>query len=80
MPIGLIHKGTSRLIILIALEMTIMVGCIALAAYIRLGDGIWSLINERNALYKALLIAFVCQMCLYYAELYDEMRMSPDRR
>jgi sugar transferase (PEP-CTERM system associated) len=80
MPIGLIHKGTSRLVLLIALEMTIMVGCIALAAYIRLGDGIWGLIHERNTLYKALLVAFVCQMCLYYAELYDEMRMSPDRR
>jgi FlaA1/EpsC-like NDP-sugar epimerase len=80
MPIGLIHKGTSRLVLLIALEMTIMVGCIVLAAYIRLGDGIWDLIRERNALYKALLVAFVCQMCLYYAELYDEMRMSPDRR
>lgn len=80
MPRGLIHKGTSRLVLLVALETTLIVGCIVLASYLRLGDGMWDLITERNALSKALLIAFVCQMCLYYAELYDEMRMTPDRR
>lgn len=80
MPNGLLHKGTSRLAILIGLETILVVGCVVLASYVRLGHGIWDLFHQPNALYKALLIAFVCQMCLYYAELYDEMRMSPDRR
>jgi sugar transferase (PEP-CTERM system associated) len=78
---GLIHQATGRLALLIVLEMALIVGAIGVAAYVRLGDaGFWDLVQEDNALLKALLITFVCQLCLYYSDLYDDMRITPDRR
>ncbi len=68
-----------RPITLIGWEAVLIVGVIALAAYIRLGaDATW-LFLEGDALPKAILIAVVCQACLYYADLYD-LRIVADRR
>jgi sugar transferase (PEP-CTERM system associated) len=80
MPKGLLQQATSRLALLVGLEMLLILGAIVAAAYLRLGDGAWELFREENALPKALLITYVCQLCLYYADLYDEMRITPDRR
>src|SRR5512134_1334340 len=77
---GLIQRASGRLIVLLLMEMVLIVGAITLAAYLRVGSNVGSLIRADNALFKALLITYVCQMCLYYADLYDEMRMTPDRR
>ena len=45
----------------------------------RLGSEAWTLLFHESGLEKALLIAFVCQICLYYADLY-ELRVASDRR
>jgi sugar transferase (PEP-CTERM system associated) len=79
MPIGLLQHASRRLAVLLVMEMGLILAAIALAAYLRLGD-LTTLMAEDYAIYKALLITYVCQMCLYYADLYDEMRITPDRR
>ena len=69
------QRVTWRLVALVGLETLLIVGAVTLAAYVRLGVG-----NVTQAdSFKALLIAFVCQLCLYYAELYD-FAVLADRR
>jgi sugar transferase (PEP-CTERM system associated) len=78
---GLLQRATGRLALFLLLEMCLILGAIAGAAYIRLGqDEAARLMREEGALLKALLITYVCQLCLYYGDLYDEMRIAPDRR
>ena len=79
MPIGVLQQASRRLAFLLLMEMALILGAIVVAGYLRLGDP-GRLFAEPNAVPKALLITFVCQMCLYYADLYDEMRITPDRR
>jgi sugar transferase (PEP-CTERM system associated) len=70
---------TRRLLALIGFETLLILTAVSLGAWIRLGDGAWDLLLHENGLTKALLIAFVCQLSLYYADLY-ELRVSADRR
>jgi sugar transferase (PEP-CTERM system associated) len=70
----------SRTASLVVFESTLIVGAVALATVIRLGlEESWLLINNREFLTKAALIAGVCQLCLYFADLYD-LRVVADRR
>jgi sugar transferase (PEP-CTERM system associated) len=81
MPKGLIGRANGRLTTLILLETALIIGAIGLAAYLRLGaDAVRTLIDEESGLSKALLIAFVCQICLHYSDLYDDLRVTQDRR
>ena len=73
------HRLTGRVAVLVALEMTLIVSAVALAAYVRLGDWAWEIMVVEGGAGKALLIAAVCQVCLYYADLYD-LRQLADRR
>jgi sugar transferase (PEP-CTERM system associated) len=68
------QRVTWRLVALLASEAALIVGAVLLAAYLRTGHEITA-----AALPKAMLIAAVCQLCLYYAELYD-FRILSDRR
>jgi sugar transferase (PEP-CTERM system associated) len=68
---------TRRSFALIASETVLIVGAIALGAWIREGGD--SDLLTRAMLPKALLIAAVCQICLYYSDLYD-LRTVTDRR
>jgi sugar transferase (PEP-CTERM system associated) len=68
-----------RSIVLILFETVLILAAVAVAAFVRLGDEAWDLLQEGDAPFKGLLIAFVCQACLYYAELYD-LRIVKDRR
>jgi sugar transferase (PEP-CTERM system associated) len=63
----------------VLLETPLILGAVALAAFLRLGDEAWRLVVEESALLKGLVIAFVVQTCLYYGELYD-LRIVSDRR
>ena len=71
------HEGalrsdlTRRSLALVAFETILIVLAVALGAFLRLGTEAWTLLFHERGLEKALLIAFVCQMCLYYADLYD---------
>ena len=64
---------------LIACETVLIVAVVLLAAWIRLRGEVWTLAFEEQGLAKAVLIAFVCQLSLYYADLYD-MRVVADHR
>jgi sugar transferase (PEP-CTERM system associated) len=70
---------TSRGFSLVFAESALIIGAIWLAAYIRFGEWIWIVMAEENGLPKSLLIAAVCQLCLYYTDSYDFRRIV-DRR
>jgi len=57
--------------VLIAGETCLLVGAVAAGSYVRLGSDTWWLLQHENGLWRALLIVGVCQLSLYYADLYD---------
>ena len=64
---------------LVALEAMLLVSAVAVASYARLGDDTVAVMIGDNGIAKALLVAFVAQICLYYSDLYD-LRQVADRR
>jgi sugar transferase (PEP-CTERM system associated) len=64
---------------LIVFETALIVSAIAVAAYARLGAIAWDVAFEENGIAKALLVAAVTQVCLYYTDLYN-LRLLTDRR
>jgi sugar transferase (PEP-CTERM system associated) len=69
-----------RVLLLVACESALIMGAVALAIYIRYDTFTWDvLFKTRQAWRSAPLIALVCQVCLYYADLY-EPRVVSDRR
>ena len=78
MPTLLLGRVTARLVGLVVFEAALIVGSIALAAWVRLGD-YWRLTGPNGLLAEALLIAAITQFCLYYNDLYD-MRVVADHR
>jgi len=70
---------TLRALLLIVLEALLILGAITLAAYVRLNEEAWLELTAESLLIRATLVAVVCQMCLYYADLYD-LRLVADRR
>ena len=69
----------ARAITLVACETALIVLAVGAAAYVRFGSSAWRVIALENGIAKALLIAAVTQVCLYYADLYD-LRMLAERR
>jgi sugar transferase (PEP-CTERM system associated) len=67
-----------RSMALIACETVLIVAAVCIGAVLRLGDGAWDLLFGHGDIAKALLIALVSQLCLYYADLYD-LRVVGDR-
>jgi sugar transferase (PEP-CTERM system associated) len=70
---------TRRSLALVAFETVLIVLAVTLGAFLRLGNDAWFLLFQERGLEKALLIALVCQVCLYYADLY-ELKVASDRR
>jgi sugar transferase (PEP-CTERM system associated) len=68
-----------RLLALIALESILILCAIALAAWLRVGADWWLVLAVEGGFEKALYVALVCQVCLYYADLYNT-RIMNDRR
>jgi sugar transferase (PEP-CTERM system associated) len=68
------QRVTWRMLALLASEALLIIGAVLLAAHARIG-----LDFTQIEVSKALLIAAVCQLCLYYADLYD-FRVLCDRR
>lgn len=64
---------------LIICEHLLIVAAVFLAARVRLGELAWVLFTADDGLMKAVLVAAACQLCLYYADLYD-LRSIIDRR
>jgi sugar transferase (PEP-CTERM system associated) len=79
MPHALTVGLRLRSVTLIACETVLILLAVVAAAYLRLGTHAWDLLAIDGGLPKALLIAAVAQLCLYYADLYD-LRLLADRR
>ncbi len=75
----LTHRLTGRAAALVLFETLLIVSAVAVSAYVRLGEWALPIMLNEHGLAKTLLIAGVCQLCLYYAELYD-FRIVSDRR
>jgi sugar transferase (PEP-CTERM system associated) len=73
------HRVSWRVVLLIACESALIVEAVVFAAYLRLGAAAWDLMANENGWWKSILIAAVCQVCLYYSDLYD-LRIVADRR
>jgi sugar transferase (PEP-CTERM system associated) len=76
---SLSRRLSPRAVILVVAETALILSAVAAAAYLRLGEWMWVVMTEEHGLYKALIVAFVCQLCLYYTDLYD-FRQIVDRR
>ena len=72
-------RVSRRALLLIAFESVLIVAAVWLAAYVRFRGWTWAVMAEQNGMPKALLIAAVCQLCLYYSDLYDFRRIA-DRK
>jgi sugar transferase (PEP-CTERM system associated) len=74
----LTRRIAPRGFVLVSAETVLIIGAVAVAAYIRLGEWMWVVMMEEHGFYKALIVAAVCQLCLYYTDLYD-FRQIADR-
>jgi sugar transferase (PEP-CTERM system associated) len=75
---GLIQAASWRSSTLIMSETALILGAVAVSAYVRLGEQAWPLLVA-DMLPKALVITLVCQLCLYYGDLYDDPRVAGNR-
>src|SRR5215216_2281010 len=75
---GLLQPVTWRSGTLVLSESGLIVGAVTLSAAYAASGPLWAMMSQGQLLPKALLIAFVCQLCLYYADLYDDPRLLAD--
>src|SRR5712691_11690346 len=73
------YSPSSRSMVLIAGESCLLVAAVAISGFLRLGDDAGTLLAFNNGLLKLLLVVAVCQLCLYYNDLYD-LRTIGDSR
>ncbi len=74
-----LQRLTWRSALLISFESLLLLGTILTAAWLRLGSDVLERDMLPALVAKAGLVAGICQLCLYYAELYD-FRIVADRR
>ena len=74
----LIFQSTWRSVVLVGGESALIAGAVAAGSYLHLG-GDWPATLAGVGLLRALLVVVVCQMCLYYLDLY-EWRATSDAR
>jgi sugar transferase (PEP-CTERM system associated) len=70
-PAMVMARAIRRSTALIASEGALILGAVVLAGYVRLDRPGWPALIASSMLPKALLIAVVCQLCLYYRDLYE---------
>ena len=76
---NVLQRVTWRSAVLITFESALLIGALLVATMARLGQDAFAGDEAGAYLLKAALVATVCQVCLYYAELYD-LRVVADRR
>src|SRR5687767_2302343 len=74
-----LQRLTWRTGLLVSFESVLLLSTILIAAWARLGEDSLEAHRLPRLIAKGALITGVCQMCLYYAELYD-FRVVADRR
>ncbi len=79
---GLIQRVTWRSTTLLLFETVLIVSAVLAAVSLRFGPEFsWVLLfGDEQLLLKALLVAYVCQLSMYYCDLYDDVRIAADRR
>jgi sugar transferase (PEP-CTERM system associated) len=75
----LVHAVSRRSAILILGEAVLIVCAVVAGTWLRLGDEAWRVYAVDNGSLKTALVAAICLLCLYYADLYD-LRRVPGRR
>jgi len=73
---GLMQDVTWRSATLVVFETTLIVCAIGVGVYLRLGPNAAQMIVNEDVLLKALLVTYVCQLCLYYCDLYDDHQIA----
>jgi len=76
---GLLQPVTWRSGTLVLCESSLIVAAVIGGVYLVLGPEAWLMVVREGVLPKALLIAYICQLCLYYEDLYDDPRLAADR-
>ncbi|HYT74805.1 MAG TPA: TIGR03013 family XrtA/PEP-CTERM system glycosyltransferase [Vicinamibacterales bacterium] len=80
MSLLLFRTVTWRSAALIVCEGAVILSCVYLAAFVRLGGGVFSDVTWSAGIFpKALLIAAITQLCMYFTDLYD-FRVLAERR
>ena len=74
-----VRRFAARTLALLAFENLLIVAAVAAAVRLRLGEIGWITFLLENGVGKTLAISGVCQLCFYYADLYDS-RTYADRR
>ncbi len=77
---GLLQRATWRSATAILFESGLILAAVGVSAFIRMGREVSTLGGLDGIALKALLMAWVTQVCLYYRELYDDPRIAADRR
>jgi sugar transferase (PEP-CTERM system associated) len=76
----LLQSVNARAALLVGFETVLLLGSVGVSASLLLGSQqAWSSVGTADGVLKAVLIAMVCQACLYYEDLYD-LRIVADRR
>ena len=75
---GLLQQATWRSTTLVVAETVLIILSVVISAIVRLGDDAVTLLSTTGFMARTLLIAYVCQLCLYYFDLYDDPRVQSD--
>jgi sugar transferase (PEP-CTERM system associated) len=70
------YANSWRPIVLIVGESCLLTASVAASSYVRLGPDAWSLFVAGDGIFKIVLVVGVCQLCLYYADLYELRGLS----
>ena len=73
------RRSLTRAIALFVFETVLILGMVALAAWLRFGADLERVILEEYLVSKAFIVTFVTQICLYFADMYAA-RQGADRR
>jgi sugar transferase (PEP-CTERM system associated) len=74
-----IHHTNRRSMTLTVCESVFLTAAVALSTHLLAGDRLGPVFNSPPLFWKSVLIAFVCQLCLYYADVND-FGITADRR
>ena len=74
-----IRRFAARTVTLVMFESLLIITAVAVSVRLRLGEEGWLPFLVENGIGKTLLIVGVCQLCFYYADMYDA-RSYGDRR
>jgi len=75
---GLIQAANWRSTTLIVSETALIIGAVAASVYLRVGGHAWPAVLA-DMLPKTLVITWICQICLYYGDLYDDPQVGKNR-